>query len=419
MLIPTVALLIAVVIIMAIQSGMIGRFIAEMLAFNRPDQADESLPKAAVVLALRGSDPFLTETLKALLRQDYPHFEIHIVLDGPFEEAQAVIESATVQSNAEKVVVEPLRDKSEQCTLKCSALRQAVSGLLGQCEVIAFVDSDVVPHRLWLRDLVRPLADPAVGAATGNRWYLPREANWGSLVRRHWNAGALVQMWLNGMVWGGSMALRSDVIEKIDLLSAWSRALSVDCTVSREIRRHGYRVQFVPGAVAVNTEQIRLADFLVWVKRQLVAARTSRRNWAVVLLHALLLTGVQLTGVGFAITAMVTANPGAAALAVTALLGFWLFNFGAVIVLERAVRRVVRCNGQELRWPPRPWLGKRFAALLLTLTVYPYVLFRATFCRRVSWRGIEYEVMAPDRIHMVAYRPLESSSASDSAASVV
>jgi cellulose synthase/poly-beta-1,6-N-acetylglucosamine synthase-like glycosyltransferase len=65
--------------------------------------------------------------------------------------------------------------------------------------VLAVIDADAVPHRWWLRDLVAPLSDPRVGVATGNRWYMPEHANWGSLVRYLWNVGAVVQVWFNEM----------------------------------------------------------------------------------------------------------------------------------------------------------------------------------------------------------------------------
>ena len=46
---------------------------AYWLEFRRSRRTVDSatLPKAAVILSLRGSDPFLPRTLKALLEQDY------------------------------------------------------------------------------------------------------------------------------------------------------------------------------------------------------------------------------------------------------------------------------------------------------------------------------------------------------------
>ncbi len=419
MIVVSVVLLAWIVILTVVQGVIVARFVARLWAFRREDVPGEVLPRAGVVLAVRGFDPFLTDLLTALFRQDYPDFEVLIVLDDDGDAGRIAIESVVADLGVKNVTIDSLRDPLETCTLKCSAMRQAVSALESRCEVIAFIDGDVVPHRLWLRDLVRPLRDPAVGASTGNRWYMPRHANWGSLVRYFWNAGAIVQMWLNGMTWGGSMAMRVDVTRRIDLLSAWSRALSVDCTVCREVRRHGYRVQFVHGVIAANSEQIPLSRFLPWVRRQLVAAKTPPRNWAIVLMHGGLLTLVQLLAAGLAVGGLLTGDGRMAVINSLSLSVFWISNLATAAVLEHGMRRIVRLNGQC-----RPWLSpavffKLFPALLLTLAVYPLELVRAIFCRRVFWRGIEYEIIGRDQVRMVEYRPFGLPEPSDSAASLV
>ena len=406
-------------VLVAIQGLVVRRFVAVMRAFRRKDCSDQSLPSAAVVLALRGPDPHLSETLQALLQQDHPHFEVRIVADGEIEGLRAFMESTAHGSAAPTMTLEPLRERLDTCTLKCSALRQVLPDLLSRHEVIAFIDGDVVPHDQWLRDLVTPLSDPTIGASTGNRWYAPCQANWGSLVRYYWNAGAISQMWLNNMVWGGSMALRSDVIRRIDLLSAWSRALSDDSTISHELRRHGYRVQFVPGTVALNPERISLSRCLLWIQRQLVTAQASRLGWCVILTHGLLLTATQLISGGLAVAGLLKAQPLVTAISGLSLLGFWSANFALAASLDGSVQRIVRLNGGGDRGARSFHPVRQFAALLLTLMVYPITLLKAAFCRRVFWRGIEYEIVGHNRVKMVAYRPFSAPSQPESMSSVV
>ena len=42
----------------------------------------QPLPEIAVLLPLRGADPSLEACLKGLLAQDYPTYQIHIVIDS-------------------------------------------------------------------------------------------------------------------------------------------------------------------------------------------------------------------------------------------------------------------------------------------------------------------------------------------------
>ena len=47
--------------------------------------ADEELPKAAILLCLRGADPTLRTCLRRLLRQDYPDYELFVCVDFMIE----------------------------------------------------------------------------------------------------------------------------------------------------------------------------------------------------------------------------------------------------------------------------------------------------------------------------------------------
>src|SRR5260370_1328737 len=64
------------------------RFIALYL---RPPVApmidDASLPRACILLPLRGTDPHLRQGLHQLLTQDYPNYALHIVVDSPDDPA--------------------------------------------------------------------------------------------------------------------------------------------------------------------------------------------------------------------------------------------------------------------------------------------------------------------------------------------
>lgn len=416
----SILLLILVGVMATVQSLVTVRFVWGLRRFRREGGASDSLPEAVVVLAVRGRDPFLADMLAALMKQDYPHYAVHIVLDGEIDAARSLVESAISRLRARNVTIDILRNPLDTCTLKCSALKQAVSGLMDRYEVIAFIDADAVPHPQWLRDLVTPLIeDPAVGVTTGNRWYMPCEANWGSLARYYWNAGAVVQMWLNGIPWAGSMALRTETIRRIGLLDAWSRALSVDNTVCREVRRHAYRVCFVPGTIVVNTERISLAAFLVWVQRQIMGARTSPRNWFMIALYAGSLSLLHFVPPALAVIGLACGNLPVVAINGISLLGFSLVSFAAVAGIEWGIRRIVRLNGGQARWLRLGLLWRLFPAMVLTFAVYPLALAKAAFCRRVVWRGVEYEVAGPSQVRMAKYRPSASTEESTSSGSVL
>ena len=42
---------------------------------------EDDMPRVLVVLALRGSDPSLVDCLRSLFQQDYPHYQVRLVVD--------------------------------------------------------------------------------------------------------------------------------------------------------------------------------------------------------------------------------------------------------------------------------------------------------------------------------------------------
>src|ERR1051326_5770980 len=143
------------------------RLVALYLRAARRQPTEEfSWPRAAVVLSLRGADPFLTDCVAGLLDQDYPNYEIIIVIDSREDPAWAAVQRVLDISGKQRtpVTMRAVESRRESCSLKVSAQLEALQGLAAEVEVVAVFAADVLPSRTWLRALVRPLLDPRVGA---------------------------------------------------------------------------------------------------------------------------------------------------------------------------------------------------------------------------------------------------------------
>jgi hypothetical protein len=123
--------------------------------------------------------------LKGLLAQNYPDYQLHIVIDSAEDPAQEAVAHvlAGAGPHAVRVHVETRRILGEACGAKMSAQRQVLMALDDAVTVVAFIDADCSPSPHWLRALVAPVADVRVGATTGFRWSAPLDTGWGTLVR--------------------------------------------------------------------------------------------------------------------------------------------------------------------------------------------------------------------------------------------
>ena len=73
-----------------------------------------------------------------------------------------------------------------------------------------------------------------------------------------WAAAAATQMVAFGIPWGGSMAFRTDLLARSNVLDKWANSLCEDVPLERVLHRVGLRLDFVLAATMVNCERIDL-----------------------------------------------------------------------------------------------------------------------------------------------------------------
>ena len=362
-------------------------------------------PRVAVLMALRGSDPFLRQTLLKLAAQDYPCYEVVITVDHESDPAFDVCSQVMAELSDHPIRVQVLQSPSGQCSLKCSCLIQGLESLDSSIQVVAFADADVVPHQTWLRELVAPLAEPSVGVTTGNQWFVPKKNQFGSAVRSVWNAGAIVPTILLGHPWAGSCAMRRQEVIDSGLLDQWRRSIVDDGPVAEAMQKLNLSVRFVPSLMMLNQEACELKFCWSYIRRMLTWSRLFESTYFLTVLHAFILQGTVLVGIGLAVYWCILANGWLAGLAIGGLFMFWLGNAIGYVLIGRGVQRHShdeRVDWEEIGW--RHYLPI-LPAIPLTHFIYWVSAIRACFVRTIEWRKVVYRVKSGGQVEMVEYRP--------------
>ena len=169
----TAVIVACALIAVSLRNVGMSKMLAKKLHRESPVILDDSqLPKTGVVISLRGADESLRNCLRGLLNQDYPRYQVEIIVDSESDPAWQMVQEVIRETGCKHANFLALSVRRRTCSLKCSALIQGVTALDASHEVIAFCDADVVPHRAWLRELVSPLLDsPESARTTGNRWF--------------------------------------------------------------------------------------------------------------------------------------------------------------------------------------------------------------------------------------------------------
>lgn len=370
-----------------------------------PDDLAGDVPRAAVLLPLRGADPVLPGCLRGLLRQDYPCYEIHIILDSEEDSAWPAVREALADGPAVAVKTSVLTRRLETCSLKVSALLQGLAELDDSVEVVAQLDADVVPPPNWLRELVRPFADPFVGAVSGLRWYHTDDTSWGSLVRGLWGAGATAQMYNLGIPWGGSLAFRAAVARDPELRRIWEHSFVEDTSAAGFLAARGLKLRMVPRLTMINPEAIGLGACYRFLRRQMLCVRLHHPRWREVFW----------TTAGMSLSFPLTVACATWAFAVDATALGWSLS-GALVV-------GVLAAGLALAWidgcfyytapadaPLAPLRWKHIPVIFVTLFLHQAALLAACRTREVDWRGVRYAV-GPDGVRRLTDGPFAESAA--------
>lgn len=361
----------------------------------RPSPIDPTYrPKVALLLAVRGSDPEFEEHVEALFHLDYPDYEIVFGVAERGDEAYPVLAAACERHPGRAQLV--VTGLPWTCAEKIHNLLGCLSVASLDAEVLVIIDADVQPAPLFLQRLVTPLRDPSVGVATGYRWLVATEPSLPRLVATMANAACAVPFWFSHGVWGGAIAIRRELFQKLDVAAMWRKALSEDIALRGMMLASGNRVVTVADALVVSHQDYTWATYWEFLVRQLTIARVYAPSiwWqgvvmylltAAVLAYGLLGSATWLVGLT-ASTRPLAALP----LALLSMLQGWL-------ILDAAERAIAR-RGETI-----PSIGLReMPVYVLSVFVGLAQAIASGLSRWIVWRGVVYHMQAPDRT--VVYR---------------
>jgi ceramide glucosyltransferase len=352
----------------------------------------EFTPFVSLFVPCRGLDEGLRENIDSLFAQDYPSFEIVFVTDRRDDPALRVIDEARRSFTDEsgptmQVVIAGPAARSGQ---KVHNLRVAVGHADPQSEVFVFVDTDARPNAHWLRSLVAPLRDQSVAAATGYRWFVPVKGGLASHLRAVWNssiASALGAAEEKNFCWGGSTSIRRETFHNCRIVEYWRGTVSDDFALTRALHESDLPIKFTPRCLTPSFEDCSWRELFEFTNRQMKITRAYAPHlWKGVLFGSAIFVLVFFGGI-----ALVVARAFAGlSFATPLLILLVIFTMGAMKAHLRLRAVILAINDQRIRSP---------GTTLAHLSLWPFAsllylcnALAALVSRRITWRGISYEL---------------------------
>ena len=365
--------------------------------------------QAEVVLCLKGGDATLAELFALLSGQSHRCWHLRVVVHSKTDPAWDIVTKAisAIGRNASwcSAVVETLEDaRPATGSLKCAALRQAYSRLHPETAVVVGVDGDAAIQPDWLIRLIAEVQQPGVGAASGNRWYEPAGLGAADSVRSVWGGAGIAVMNLLQVPWGGSLAVRREVIESSGWLKALETSFCEDTALPRQLWASGWRFVWVPASISVELGSP--GDLLPtsrWIARQMLCAHMHHPLFWFTMIPFGILSGV--APLGMLLAAVVAAATGAGSVACTLAFAFVATELGCIVLVTAArevVRRlVIRPLGIQLApGATARWVAGSCMWVLMCQMVTLVSSIWCIFATSVEWRGVVYRRTGHQHIHI-------------------
>lgn len=210
------------------------------------------LPMVSVVVAAHNEEECIAARLDNLLAQDYDPARLEILVgsDGSTDGTAAIV--ASRQSGRVRLL-----DFSVNRG-KASVLNDLLAQARG--EITVFTDANTVFEHGAVSALVRPFADPGVGAVCGELLLVPRAGAGSNRDHQYWNVERRLKAFesaVGGLLGanGGVYAIRTRLYQPL-----LPTTICDDFVVAMNVAQGGHRLVYEPAAVASEVAPGDMAD---------------------------------------------------------------------------------------------------------------------------------------------------------------
>jgi len=384
--------------------------------------------RTALFIPCKDTDPDFQKNITSFFNQDYENYLLWFVVadksDPAYAELCKLKNQLSRTSKARDVQIFVAGKINEQRTSSISTVRRTLRGRLSAehrtcsqkihnllycyqriaddvdpahpmsgVEVLAFADSDVCVRSDWLSHLVYPLRKPKIGAASGYRWFVPRNNNPATLALSAVNA-KIAQLLGNtrfNQAWGGSMAIRTDTFRKVGLDKIWPKAMSDDLSLSYAVKKAGLKVAFVPACLAASYQATTWGELFEFGRRQFLITRISApATWWFGLFSSLYSILGLWAGAALAIYAATIGDKNLFLYATVPIL-FFTGQFIRAVLRQKMANKLLKYEHQAM--------NAAIAADILLFWLWSFLMLffiiSSAFGRTIVWGKIRYKLLGP------------------------
>ncbi|MHC1745073.1 MAG: glycosyltransferase [Syntrophobacteraceae bacterium] len=342
-----------------------------------------------MIVPAAGSDPSMAASLRSILSQTYPSFEVLLVTRDLEDPAASLIRK---EIHGFSFARHLCSGKATACGQKNFNLLAGVAEASPESAILVFCDSVRVAPPDWLRALVEPIVKKRAVLTTGYHHIIPEDFGTATVGR----ALTVTVMHLFQSIpwitqpWGGAVAFERSTFFNLGIPEHWAEQVVDDISLVPLLKRSGVKAKLVPvPCLGTPLSGVSASGWSLWLARQIFYLKVS-------LVGSWIALGV----ICYHLAAMVVL---AAARGIAGLMG-WIPAGDGLIAL--GFLAALGALGKTLRTlhpnpgPWKPWLTAVYAAPLIAAWSHA----RTLFTLKIDWRGITYRVDWQGRVKSIQER---------------
>jgi poly-beta-1,6 N-acetyl-D-glucosamine synthase len=223
---------------------------------------ESSLPMVSIVVPAFNEGVVIQPALRALLKLDYPNYEIIMVDDGSTDDTYEKAMKVSHESSAQGLA--PIRVTTKRNGGKAEALNTGMT--LARGEFVLNMDGDTKLSPNTLRVCVKHFENPAIGAVAGNVKVINRENIWTKIQALEYVEGLAMarkaQSFLRSVniIPGPIGMFRKTVLQQVGGYD--HDTFAEDCDLTLKLLTRGWHVAYEPAAIAWVESPSRLLDLI-------------------------------------------------------------------------------------------------------------------------------------------------------------
>lgn len=222
-------------------------------------------PPVTILVPVHGAPKRLEECLRSICAQDYPSLQVVFGLHSDDDPARAVIErvQAAFPTLDTTLVIDDHRVGSNP---KNANLANMIPS--AKHDILAMIDSDVLPTPDFLAEFIRPLAEPGTGGVTCLYSGVPGPdliSRIGALHHNDWFIpSVLVDLSRREMdiCFGAAIAVTRESLAAIGGIESMADAVAQDFVFGHRLHQYGYTVRLASPVIPTIVEETTLSALI-------------------------------------------------------------------------------------------------------------------------------------------------------------